>query len=125
MRRGHSVSVRVCSLLRDVLLNDCIIYLNERLINFDNQCGQLDGIKQIPMRGCVEYLNSELPDQYMYSSSPIFSGDVFITRYTEKVIMPIFSQYLLGQPDNITYDYSSYVNIPYPRYLVVKCDLLI
>jgi hypothetical protein len=52
----------------------------------------------------------------MYSSSPIFSGDVFITRYTEKVIMPIFSQYLLGQPDNITFDYSSYVNIPYPRY---------
>ena len=93
--------------------------------NFDNQYGQLDGIKQIPMRGCVEYLNSELPDQYMYSSSPIFSGDVFITRYTEKVIMPIFSQYLLGQPDNITFDYSSYVNIPYPRYWLssIRYDL--
>jgi hypothetical protein len=30
--------------------------------------------------------------------------------------MPIFSQYLLGQPDEFTYDYSMHVNIPYPRF---------
>jgi len=84
--------------------------------NFDNQYGQLDGIKQIPMRSCVNYLDSEKPDAFMYSSLPIFQGDVFINRYTEKVIMPIFAQYLLGQPDEFTYDYSNHVNIPYPRY---------
>ena len=52
----------------------------------------------------------------MYTSAPIFSGDTFITRYTEKVMMPIFAQYLYGQPDEFTYDYSAHVNIPYPRY---------
>tara|TARA_R110001606_G_scaffold57413_1_gene138488 strand:+ start:2264 stop:8611 length:6348 start_codon:yes stop_codon:yes gene_type:complete len=84
--------------------------------NFDNQYGQLGGIKQIPMRSCVNLLDPELPDAYRYKSLPIFSGDVFITRYTEKVIMPIFSQFLYGQPDEFTYDYSLNVNIPYPRY---------
>ena len=58
--------------------------------NFDNQYGQLDGIKQIPMRDCVNYLDPEKPDEIMYSSNAIFAGDIFITRYTEKVIMPIF-----------------------------------
>ena len=84
--------------------------------NFDNQYGQLDGIKQIPMRDCVNLLDPERPNEFMYSSNAIFAGDIFITRFAEKVIMPIFSQYLLGQPDNFTYDYSNHVNIPYPRY---------
>ena len=84
--------------------------------NMDNQYGQLDGIKQIQMRGCVELLDPSLPDAYMYTSKPIFAGDIFIGRYTEKVIMPIFSNFLLGQPDEYTFDYSLYVNIPYPRY---------
>ena len=84
--------------------------------NFDNQYGQLSGIKQVPMRGCVELLDPTKPAQYMYSSKAIFGGDIYINRYTEKVIMPIFSQYLLGQPDEFTYDYSMHVNIPYPRF---------
>jgi hypothetical protein len=91
-------------------------YYGALKFNFDNQYGQLDGIKQIQMRGCVEYLDPTKPDAFKYSSSAIFSGDIFITRYTEKVIMPIFAQYLLGQPDEFTYDYSQHVNIPYPRF---------
>ena len=92
------------------------VYYGALKYNFDNQYGQLDGIKQIPMRSCINNLDPSKPDQFMYSSTAIFAGDVFITRYTEKVIMPIFSQYLLGQPDEYTYDYSNHVNIPYPRY---------
>jgi len=84
--------------------------------NFDNQYGQLAGIKQVQLRGCVELLDSTKPDEYLYSSDPIFAGDTFICRYTEKVIMPIFTNYLLGQPDDFTYNYSLYVNIPYPRF---------
>lgn len=91
-------------------------YYGALKFNFDNQYGQLDGIKQIQMRGCVEYLDPTKPDAFKYSSSAIFSGDIFITRYTEKVIMPMFAQYLLGQPDEFTYDYSQHVNIPYPRF---------
>ena len=84
--------------------------------NFDNQYGQLSGIKQVPMRGCVELLDPKKPLDFMYFSKSIFAGDTYINRYTEKVIMPIFAQYLLGQPDEYTYDYSQHVNIPYPRY---------
>ena len=91
-------------------------YYGALKFNFDNQYGQLDGIKQIPMRGCVEQLDPTKPDAFMYTSSAIFSGDTFITRYTEKVMMPIFAQFLYGQPDEFTYDYSAHVNIPYPRY---------
>ena len=68
------------------------------------------------MRSCIQLLDSTLPNQYMYTSDPIFSGDTFIGRYTEKTIMPIFTRFLLGQPDGYTFDYSLYVNIPYPRY---------
>jgi hypothetical protein len=91
-------------------------YYGALKFNFDNQYGQLDGIKQIPMRSCIQLLDSTLPNQYMYTSDPIFSGDTFIGRYTEKTIMPIFTRFLLGQPDGYTFDYSLYVNIPYPRY---------
>ncbi|MEK6266542.1 MAG: hypothetical protein N2B06_17490, partial [Clostridium sp.] len=84
--------------------------------NFDNQYGQLDGIKQIQMRGCVELLDDTLPNEYLYTSKPIFSGDVSINRYTEKCIMPIFTRFLKGQPNGFSFDYSLYVNIPYPRF---------
>jgi len=91
-------------------------YYGALKFNFDNQYGQLSGIKQVQMRGCVQLLDDTKPDEYLYTSDPIFSGDTFVSRYTEKVIMPIFAQYLLGQPDEFTYDYSQHVNIPYPRF---------
>ena len=84
--------------------------------NIDNQYGQLSGIKQIPMRDCIQYLDFTKPDEIKYTSEFMFSGDIYIGRYTEKVIMPIFAQYLLGQPNEFSYDYSKHVNIPYPRF---------
>ena len=86
--------------------------------NFDNQYGQLSGIKQVQMRGCVQLLDDTKPDEYLYTSDPIFSGDTFVSRYTEKTIMPIYTNYLIGQPDGYVFDYSLYVNIPYPRYWI-------
>ena len=90
--------------------------------NFDNQYGQLDGIKQIQMRGCVESIGGlddkgdPIPDEFLYTSKAIFSGDISINRYTEKCIMPIFTNFLKGQPNFYSFDYSLYVNIPYPRF---------
>tara|TARA_R110002167_G_scaffold1274_4_gene5419 strand:+ start:7649 stop:13942 length:6294 start_codon:yes stop_codon:yes gene_type:complete len=84
--------------------------------NMNNQYGQLDGIKQIQMRGCIELLDPDKPDAFKYSSKPIFSGDVFINRYSEKCVMPIFTNFLKGQPNEFAYDYSLYTNIPYPRF---------
>ena len=84
--------------------------------NFENQYGQLEGIKQVVMRGCIEYLDPQKPMDYLYSTQAIFSGDVYVNRYTEKTIMPIFTDFLLGQPDQYPYDYLKRMNIPYPRY---------
>jgi len=84
--------------------------------NIDNQYGQLSGIKQIPMRDCIQYIDFTKPEELKLTSEFMFSGDIYIGRYTEKVIMPIFAQYLLGQPDEFSYDYSKHVNIPYPRF---------
>ena len=84
--------------------------------NMGNQYGQLEGIKQIQMRGCVEKLDPTLPNTFMYTSQPIFSGDVFIGRYTEKCIMPIFTDFMMGQYDGFPYDYSLRVNLPFPRF---------
>tara|TARA_R110000796_G_scaffold18962_5_gene57068 strand:- start:5309 stop:11542 length:6234 start_codon:yes stop_codon:yes gene_type:complete len=84
--------------------------------NMNNQYGQLDGIKQIQMRGCVELLDPTKPDAFKYSTKAIFSGDVFVNRYSEKCIMPIFTNFLKGQPNETSFDYSLYTNIPYPRF---------
>lgn len=84
--------------------------------NFQNQYGQIDGIKQVVMRGCVNLRDFTLPNTTKYRSEIIFSGDTYVGRYTEKVIMPIFTDFLLGQPNEYTYDYLKRVNIPYPRF---------
>ena len=52
--------------------------------NFENQYGQLDGIKQVQMRGCVNYIDPTLPASTKYSTEPILAGDTYIGRYTEK-----------------------------------------
>ena len=43
-------------------------YYGALKFNFDNQYGQLDGIKQIQMRGCVEYLDPTKHNEFKYSS---------------------------------------------------------
>lgn len=84
--------------------------------NFENQYGQLRGIKQTPMKGSINYIDTTQKLNYKYTSEIIFAGDTYIGRYTEKVIMPIFSDFLLGQPDEYNFDYLTKVNIPYPRF---------
>jgi len=82
---------------------------------FENQYGQLDGIKQVQMRGCVEFVSPTTPNT-TFTSSSIFAGDTYINRYTEKTVMPIFTRFLNGQPDEYVFDYLQNINIPYPRY---------
>lgn len=83
--------------------------------NFQNQYGQLEGIKQSVMRGCINLINDSADK---FNTEEIFAGDTYVGRYTEKVIMPIFSDFLYGQPDEYTYDYLKRVNIPYPRFWI-------
>ena len=86
--------------------------------NQDNQYGQLEGVRQIQMRGCVElFPEKNTPDpQERYDATPIFGGDNYVNRFTEKVIMPIFSNFQYDQPDETPFDYLRYQNIPLPRY---------
>lgn len=84
--------------------------------NYDNQYGQIEGIKQVLMTGCSYLIDETKPDRFKYATGPIFSGDTYVGRYTEKVIMPIFSDFLYGQPDQYPYNYLQRINIPYPRF---------
>ena len=95
--------------------NICSLY-GALKFNFENQYGQLDGIKQVQMRGCIEYIDQGSPKGSLFSTKPIFSGDVYINRYTEKTIMPIFTDFNNGEPDGYVFDYLKYQNVPYPRY---------
>jgi hypothetical protein len=84
--------------------------------NYDNQYGQIEGIKQVSMSGCLYEIDFTKPDRFKYETGPIFSGDTYVGRYTEKTIMPIFSDFLYGQPDQYPYNYLQRTNIPYPRF---------
>ena len=83
--------------------------------NLANQYGQLENIKQVPMKDCYHAIDATNPNQ-KYSTTPIFSGDTYVGRYTEKVIMPIFSSFTKDLPDLFPKDYLRSINVPYPRY---------
>ena len=80
---------------------------------FENQYGQLEGIKQVPIRSCIKKWS---PRQE--TTGPLFGGDTYVGRHTEKTIMPIFTKFLNGQPDGFAFKYLNHINIPYPRYWV-------
>ncbi len=88
---------------------------------FDNQYGQLEGVKQVQIRGCVKQFTKAAFQQ----TGPLFGGDTYVGRYTEKTIMPIFTKFLKGDPDGFSFEYLNYINIPFPRYWVdsTKYDL--
>jgi len=92
-------------------------------VNFENQYGQIDSIKQIPIRngewgGGVQYLNpDEEYDRYTrLQSGALYGGDCYINRYTEKTVMPLYWDFLLGQPEGFPYDYRLRANVMYPMF---------
>lgn len=74
-----------------------------------NQYGQLDGIRQVVVPNCV------VP-KATATSPVLFGGDTYVTRYTEKNMMPFFYDWLYGQPDGSEWDYLIRKNIPWPSY---------
>jgi hypothetical protein len=95
-------------------------------VAFRNQYGQLDQIKQIPA-GCITYFEDQqrfdnqgdpitptVDD--LYTTSTIYGGDCYLNRYSEKVIMPFFWDFLKEQPDGFPYDYKLRSNVPRPMY---------
>ena len=82
-------------------------------VDLENQYGQLEQIKQLPA-GCIQLI--DYTPGIKYSSTPIFGGDVYINRYTEKNTFFYFSKWMENLPDGTEYDYRLYNMLPYPRY---------
>ena len=96
--------------------------------NIDNQYGQIDSIKQMPLRGCAFMFKDQqqrdpvtetlapIASTDLFSTKPLFGGDNYINRYTEKTVMPFWWNFMNGEPDGTPFDYRRYSNIPFPRY---------
>lgn len=78
-----------------------------------NQYGQLGGIQQVPIHSCSESVVSAI---YPISSSTLFGGDTYVTRYTEKNTMFFFYEWLYDQPDGYEFNYNQRQMLPYPAY---------
>jgi hypothetical protein len=83
-------------------------------IDNENQYGQLSSVVQLPT-GCLDKVVVGSVNQ-RYTSSIVFGGDTYINRYTEKNTMPFFNNWLTTQPDGFAFDYTNYINVPYPKY---------
>jgi len=84
-----------------------------------NQYGQLDGIIQVPVSTCL--LNpTALPlvpgTPIQPLPGPLFNGDTYIGRYTEKNTFFYFWDWLYDQPEGFEFDYSQRYMLHYPRY---------
>lgn len=49
---------------------------------------------------------------------PLFGGDIYINRYTEKNTFFYFYDWLFKQPDGSYFDYTKYNMLPYPTYWI-------
>ena len=78
-----------------------------------NQYGQISGINIVPASYC------SFPAPALgttTSTSTVFGGDTYVTRYTEKNTFFYFYDWLYGQPDGAQLDYKMINMIPFPRF---------
>jgi hypothetical protein len=80
-----------------------------------SQYGQIDSTKQIPI-GCAQQIVPLKTKRY--TSNVMFGGDTYINRYTEKNPFMFFNDWLVNAPDDFTYDYRNYINVPYPMFWI-------
>lgn len=85
-------------------------------VRLNAQYGQLESIKQIPISSGITYTKPVKGQRF--NSEVFFGGDTYINRFSEKNTFFFFYDWLLGQPDEYEYDYTQYINIPYPRFWV-------
>ena len=83
-------------------------------LSIPSQYGQLESVKQVNISNCVEATTPSKSTKF--SSEVYFGGDTYINRFTEKNTMCFFNSWLVGEPDEVEYDYTQYMNIPYPRF---------
>ncbi len=109
--------------------------------SFKNLYRQLESIIQVLVTPCEQRLdftseNSTVNNSVVSQSMPgqcsnsnfvrkriaktpvFFGGDTYVTRHTEKTIMPFFYEWLYGEPDNYRFNYFRRQNVPEPRFMV-------
>ena len=88
-------------------------------VDNDSQYGQLDSILFTPMSKTFKFKTTD-PNGWdantRFSTGPLFGGDTYIARYTEKVTMPFWYDFMKDMPDGTPFDYRYYANVPFPRY---------
>lgn len=89
-------------------------YYGALKIDYDNQYGQLSSVVQIPTDSCIYPTTAELNKTNF--TEPIFGGDVYINRYTDKNPYFFFNTWLINEPDGTEFNYRNYVNGPEPIY---------
>jgi hypothetical protein len=87
-------------------------------VNLPSQYGQLDSIRQLPISTCIYSTNPVKNTFFNSGTTPIFGGDTYINRYTEKNQFTFFNDWLINQPADTTYNYKQYQNIPGVKYWV-------
>ncbi len=81
-----------------------------------SQYGQLESIKQLPISFCV--MSTPGTKNLQLTSDILFGGDTYINRFTEKNSILFFNTWLINEPDGIEFNYTNYINLPYPRYWI-------
>ena len=89
-------------------------YYGALKIDYENQYGQLSSIVQISTDSCVYPTTPELNKTHF--TAPIFGGDVYINRYTDKNPYFFFNTWMIDMPDETAFNYQNYVNGPDPVY---------
>ena len=95
-------------------------------IAMPSQYGQLERIKQIPISTCVFSINPINPISTVYStvsSGPLWGGDTYLNRFTEKNTMFFFNNWQMGEPDGTDINYTNYHNIPFARFWMNTTNL--
>lgn len=102
--------------LKNEVSTTTVAYYGAIKVDFQNQYGQLSSVVQLPTGSCVFLTSSETEERF--TSGPVFGGDVYINRYTEKNPYMFFNTWMYDMPNRTEYDYRNYVNGPAPRYWV-------
>ena len=100
-------------------LTDTSCYYSGLKVAFPSQYGQIGSVRQLLISGCW-YPTNPTPITTLYASSILFGGDTYINRYTEKNPFFFFNDWLVGAgiPEDYSYNYRNYINVPYPAYWV-------
>ena len=129
---NSKVTMRDCNFPSNPFSRNIAAHYCGLKLNFENQYGQIDQIKQIPITNSEfgngialleNFLDRDDNDEIIPPdinttlwSLSLYGGDTYINRYTEKVIMPFFWDFLKGQPDGFVYDYRLRANVMFPMY---------